>query len=284
MVDIQIAIFIMVFIFSMLFLLSYFLYNKLGKTGKAVFSIGVISLILLHVFVLADSTWWPKILPVKAIIVYSNLLIPLCGTLSGIIWANKKLYKFRRILVMTLLLFLAFTPTITQIPLKQAQFHNIWNDDICIQTSQTSCVPAAATTLLKHFGIETNEQEMAKLSLTQPDGTSLFGLFRALKIKTQDSQYQVLLGKAGLEKLRKDIPLPVILIVCLDEETNKNNPRYSEKWGWGVGVTHSVVLFKFIDNDKIEIGDPSIGRETWNTKALEDLWHGEFITITGVTD
>ena len=284
MVDIQIAIFIMVFICSMLFLLSYFAYNNLGKTGKAVFSIGVIGLILLHVFVLADSTWWAKILPVKAIIVYSNLLIPLCGVLSGIIWANKWLHKFRGILAIILLFFLAFIPTTRQIPLKQAQFHNIWNDDICIQTNQTSCAPAAATTLLKHFGIETNEQEMAKLSLTRPDGTSLFGLFRALKIKTQDSQYQILLGKADLEQLRKDTPLPVILIVCLDEKTNKNDPRYSEKWGWGVGITHTVVLFKFIDNDKIEIGDPSIGRETWNTKALEDLWHGEFITITRVVD
>jgi len=279
MIDIQIAISIMVSVCSLLFWLSNLLYNKLSKTGRAAFSIGVIGLILLHVFVLADSIWWAKILPVKAVIVYSNLSIPLCGILCGIIWANKKVHEFRRILAITLLFLLAFTPTTKQIPIGQRQFHDVWNNDICIQTSQTSCVPAAAATLLKDFGIETNEQEMAKLSLTRSDGTSLFGLFRALKIKTQDSLYKIILGKASLEKLRTDIPLPVILIVGLDEDTKEKDPRYSEKWGWGVGVTHSVVLFKFIDNDKVEIGDPSIGLETWNTQALKDLWHGEYITI-----
>lgn len=279
MVDIQMAVFVMAVICSLLFLFSHLLYNKLGRTGRAFFSIGVSCFIPLHVFLLADSTWWTKILPVKAIIVYSNLLIPLCGMLSGIIWANTKLHKFKRILAITLLLCLAFTPTIKQIPLKQAQFHKVWNDNICIQTSQTSCVPAAAATLLNYFGIETDEQEMAKLSLTRPDGTSLFGLYRALRIKTQDTHYQTILGKATLEQLRTDIPLPAILIVGLDEKTNRDDPLYSERWGWGVGVTHSVVLYQFMDNEKVEIGDPSIGRETWNVKALEDLWHGEYITI-----
>ena len=43
--------------------------------------------------------------------------------------------------------------------------------------------------------------------------------------------------------------------------------------GLETGVPHSVVAFK-IDDKRIEIGDPAIGREHWPLEALDVLWHG----------
>ena len=57
------------------------------------------------------------------------------------------------------------------------------------------------------------------------------------------------------------------------------DPRYQKLWGWIPGVSHSVVLFRFLPSGRIEIGDPDIGRETWNIDALRVLWHGNGIRL-----
>ena len=45
------------------------------------------------------------------------------------------------------------------------------------------------------------------------------------------------------------------------------------------GKRHAVVVFGFLPNGKLDIGDPSVGRESWNTESLAVLWNGEGIQL-----
>ena len=37
---------------------------------------------------------------------------------------------------------------------------------------------------------------------------------------------------------------------------------------------HCVVLYGYAENDRVDIGDPSVGREQWTVRDLEVLWNG----------
>ena len=45
-------------------------------------------------------------------------------------------------------------------------------------------------------------------------------------------------------------------------------------------MSHTVVFFGFAeDGQKIEIGDPAVGREHWSARDLHVLWHGEGLRL-----
>ena len=71
---------------------------------------------------------------------------------------------------------------------------------------------------------------------------------------------------------------PVILSVEL-EQANEGHPVYERQWGWIPGQPHSAVLFKFVQDDLILMGDPAVGREPWTVKDLKLLWHGQGLRL-----
>ena len=118
---------------------------------------------------------------------------------------------------------------------------------------------------------------MARLCLTRSGGTPMHGLYRGLKLKTAGTGWRVEPFRADVESLRKEAR-PVILSVRLDRREGVD-PRYEQAWGWTPGVPHTVVLFGFRPGDKVEIGDPSVGREHWRVKDVDVLWHGDAIRL-----
>ncbi len=53
-------------------------------------------------------------------------------------------------------------------------------------------------------------------------------------------------------------------------------PEYPKnEWGWTPGVGHTVVVFGFTDDGRVEVGDPAVGREHWTVDDLRVLWNGE---------
>jgi hypothetical protein len=79
-------------------------------------------------------------------------------------------------------------------------------------------------------------------------------------------------------KLRSVADDPVILFVGL-RRGQRADPRYAREWGWTPGLRHTVVLFGFTDDGRIEIGDPSVGREKWSVEALDVLWDGRGLRL-----
>jgi hypothetical protein len=65
----------------------------------------------------------------------------------------------------------------------------------------------------------------------------------------------------------------VLLLVRLPER-GVVDPRYEREWGWTPGLGHAVVMYGFAGKDRVDIGDPSIGREQWTVDDLGTLWHG----------
>jgi hypothetical protein len=55
---------------------------------------------------------------------------------------------------------------------------------------------------------------------------------------------------------------------------------YVSEWGWTPGKRHAVVVFGFLPGGKLDIGDPSVGREKWDEAALTVLWNGEGIQLS----
>jgi hypothetical protein len=77
----------------------------------------------------------------------------------------------------------------------------------------------------------------------------MLGTYRGLRIKTSNTPWRVhVLSHATLAELR-----------------------------------HAVVIFGFLPNNKIDMGDPSVGREKWNVESLNTLWNGEGILLYGNT-
>jgi hypothetical protein len=154
--------------------------------------------------------------------------------------------------------------------------------DVCLQSSDATCSPAAAVTLLQLVGVETTEAEMAELCLTTSRGTSTYGLYRGLRIKLRGTGYTIVPFHGTAEQLR-EAGTPAILTVGLrpDEAFDE---RYVVQWGWQPGVQHTVVLFRFLPNGQPDIGDPSVGRERWNDEALRVLWHGQGFRLVRTED
>jgi hypothetical protein len=152
-----------------------------------------------------------------------------------------------------------------------------WSDGVCRQTSEESCSAAAAATLLHTYGIAADERQMARLCLTSERGTLAAGVWRGLRIVGGPHRLGPRTFHGSVEDLRA-AGGPVLINVGL-RRGQSADPRYQAEWGWTPGVSHSVILFRFVDDSHIEIGDPDVGWEVWSVDSLRVLWHGDGILL-----
>jgi Peptidase C39 family len=220
-----------------------------------------------------DRLWLAGMLPFSNFIVVGNPALPIAALIGGmLVRRNGRRWLRSTVLIAPLLAFAGFDlvrPLLAEPP----ALGDRWSDGVCRQTSDASCSPAAAATLLHHYGIAASETEMARLCLTSSDGTSAAGV----SIKSAPHGLTPRPFHGSIDDLR-NVGDPVLITVELRRGENAD-PRYQKLWGWIPGVSHSVVLFRFLPNDRIEIGDPDVGLETWNIDALRVLWHGDGIRL-----
>ncbi len=67
--------------------------------------------------------------------------------------------------------------------------------------------------------------------------------------------------------------------VRLTQALDRRDPRYRRDWGWLLNVTHSVIVFRFTADGRVEVGDPGAGREIWSVRGLEELWVGDVLSL-----
>jgi hypothetical protein len=220
--------------------------------------------------------------PFPGVVVLGNTPLPLIALLCGILLEHLKERGRRPAPLIALLLVLATAHAIRPFWGQPPQMNpeNV-QDGVVMQTSDSSCSAASAATLLRYHGIPATEQEMAQLAFTRRDGTAMLGVYRALRRKTEGTPFRVeVLSGADAPELRRAAEEgPVLLSVGLDRFARDVDPRYQSEWGWTPGLYHAVVLFHFLPDGKLEIGDPSVGREKWGTVSLGVLWHGEGIRL-----
>ena len=238
--------------------------------GLALLGVGVV---LLHAFVLLDNPRMAWVLPFSNLFVVGNWSPLGVALLAGLAWgwAGSRLWRTGP-LVAALAALCAWHSygLLLEAPPRCG---DVWLNGVCIQTTDASCSAASAATLLRAYGIPATEREMARLCLTRKWGTCNHGLYRGLMLKTAGTPYAVEVFSWTLDELRLKPPGPVLLHVRL-EKGARVDPRYARDWGWEPGVTHAVVLFDFLGNSLVEMGDPGVGREEWHVESLKVLWHG----------
>lgn len=260
-------------------LLAAYAGSRVSRGKATLLCVLVVGLIVAHVLWVSDRPWVARVLPFSNVIVLGSALPPLVAGLAGLAWRLIPGNVARRGFLLAALIgacgFRALGPVFVS-PMPET--NDRWRHGVCLQTSPATCSPAAAATLLRAHGIPATEGEMAGLCLTRERGTAAHGLYRGLKLKTAGTPWDVEVFHTDPAGLRAMSPGAAILTVRLDRNPGID-PRYEQLWGWLPGVRHTVVLFEFTDDGKVEMGDPSIGRERWSANDLRVLWHGEAMRL-----
>jgi len=130
------------------------------------------------------------------------------------------------------------------------KFENRWSENVCLQSSESSCGPASAATLLRYFGKEATELEIAREAFTTRRGTENWYLLRAIRRHGLAVNYAVV--EPGADHVR----FPAIAGVKLNHAD---------------GAGHFIaVLGKAGEN--LIVGDPLTGREELTRKELDDRY------------
>lgn len=126
-------------------------------------------------------------------------------------------------------------------------------DGSILQTSSSTCVPAAAANILASFGVQATERELMECFRTSEDGT-------------QPAQAIVGLGKLGFKVTKKTvhpsnisaIQPPAILLVSEEQ--------------------HAIAYFG-ITNGVLHAIDPMSGRRNFRVDIFTNLWGGRALEV-----
>lgn len=120
---------------------------------------------------------------------------------------------------------------------------NEWEDGICLQSTPSTCGAASAATILKHFGEDTTESELAAKAHSYSGGTEAWYLARAARSRGFDVRFGFAQGFAA------DADFPAVVGVRLGS------------------VGHFIPILRR-EGDQFLIGNPLQGRELLSREEL----------------
>jgi predicted double-glycine peptidase len=115
---------------------------------------------------------------------YTELLAGGMGFLFGWTYPTMEPDTFgERALIPGILFVLVFIPFMKPVlsPIDLDRLKSECPGDVCLQSSESSCGPASAATLLRNLGMQASERELARESFTYRGGTENWYLARALR-------------------------------------------------------------------------------------------------------
>lgn len=245
---------------------------------------GMLALVLAVVLYTAfvwDRVWLSKLLPMSNLIVVGNLFPLLAAALAGLIYHELRVATWRRCLNLAALGGISVLALVAPLIGSAPACGDAWlNQRICLQTTDRTCTPACAATVLRSYGIAATEGEMAALCLTR-GGTTWQGLYRGLKCKTAATPWDVRVERLSVDELRELGNQPVILRLggggFFATKNGSLRERDELELGLRPGIGHSVVFLRFIGERLVEIADPKpgVGVEVWTVDELARVWDGE---------
>lgn len=145
------------------------------------------------------------------------------------------------------------------------------------QTTRQTCSAACAAGLLRLHGIDATEEELATLCLTR-SGTHWLGVFRGLKIKTDGTEWDVIVEEVTPKQLTHSENPPGVLALTFKPEA----AEHSVESGFVTEVGHTVVCLGTSTKSRtLEVFDPSpdYGFESWNDRILADVQTGILLRL-----
>jgi hypothetical protein len=235
--------------------------------------LATIAATVLYAWLVRDSVWLARCLPFSNLLVLSNWYPVAAAALAGLAWRHLPGGRLRRSWPAVGLALVGGFAAVQPLLGRAPACGNRWDEQgICRQTTPYTCSAACAATVLKTHGIAATEQEMAELCLTRR-GTTWQGIFRGLKLKTVGTPYEVEVFACSAAGLRSLTPDCMILTVGVPR-FGEVDPIYEEQYSWRRGVRHTVLLFEFVANERVEMADPDVGREQWTVTDLHILFRG----------
>ncbi|WP_018971196.1 cysteine peptidase family C39 domain-containing protein [Rubritalea marina] len=173
------------------------------------FSIPAVSFSVYYTHILPETSWYYQF---RSIPGTELLLVPL-GVFGGL----AATFLPRVLLIMPLLAVavLSIVPFIKPFlgPLPEGQLKDKWDNNICLQSTSSTCGAASLASSLKHLGIEVTETEIAVDAHSYRGGTEAWYLARAARSRDAEATFDfsttfnpnrglpavvgVLLGSAG---------------------------------------------------------------------------------------
>jgi hypothetical protein len=192
----------------------------------------------------------------------SELLAALMGFAVGWIQARTvpklKLSKVgSRWLVPVLLCFSLALPYLKPVfrPLRTSKLVDQWQDGVCMQSSFSTCGPASAATVLRYFGTNVLERELAEEAFTCASGTENWYLARTLRRHGFKTTFLYDDGFAVL---------PAIAGVRLKDSDNSG---------------HFIALLQR-QGGRLVTGDPMVGRATNTMSELREKYEFTGFSMT----
>lgn len=251
--------------------------SRLSDRLRAWFMLGAV--VVLITALAARDAWWPLFLfPVTELIFLGDWSAPCAALLAGLTLTAPHPTWWRRTVIAASLMLVVNIVTWSPLWRSLPPMSDTWEGVCCLQSTDSTCAPAAAATLLHLYGITSREDTLARDCLTTDHGTSRWGLWRGLRLATADSVYRVRASDGDLEMVMAH--LPAIISVVLTKKQNEFDPRYAREWGWVIGQPHAVVLLGRGDRaDTIRIADPKMGVEAWDESGVRALWNRQIFWL-----
>ena len=159
----------------------------------------------------------------------------------------------KKILFPVLLLMVVAGPYLKPIfrPIKNSQYHEKWSEGVCLQSTDSTCGPASAVTLLRARGQNVTEKELAMDAFTSISGTENWYLNRALKKRGLTIEYK----KTSVQP--SELYFPAMAGVRLAAPN---------------GSGHFIAILDRQGENYI-VGDPLIGRLTLTLEQLKSDYY-----------
>jgi hypothetical protein len=134
-------------------------------------------------------------------------------------------------------------------------------DNVCVQSTDYTCGPAAAVTALRRFGLPAQEGELAILSHTSPvTGTLPWDLYKAIQNLYPGAGIDCRLRRFDSVNQLRDADATLVVV----------NDSFL--------LDHCVVVLD-VDDIFITIADPAVGRYKLTRKTFENIWRFYGITL-----
>jgi hypothetical protein len=125
-------------------------------------------------------------------------------------------------------------------------FYDQWRGDVCMQSTPSTCGPASAATLFRHFGVNVTEEELARECFSSRTGTENWYLARAFRRRGFEVEF------IHFDDVMTGLQAPAIAGTRL------------------AGNGHFIPVLA-VTNEVVEIGDPMVGPQSFSLRDLAEL-------------
>jgi hypothetical protein len=205
-----------------------------------------------------DALWFYSFRAIR----YSELAASgagsLAGVVAGIVERRSKRRGFTTVGVLLALVLLLLVPYIKPLvaPLN-ATLHDRWSEDVCMQSTPSTCGPSSAATVLRRFGVRVSERKLADECYSYAGGTEIWYIARAIRSRGMDAQYRLI--------------SPDSLLVPSIAGVRLGNPN---------GPGHFIAILDR-DGERYVVGDPLVGRRVLTVSEIHAKYHitGFFLVV-----